>query len=81
MKIKDNSSSNHIHTSQPASELISEKNSTNEHLLPQQIIEGGGPPARVQLNMLPRPVRWFAYLLMAIAVIMAGSVAIVSFFH
>ncbi|MNR37698.1 hypothetical protein D3C85_1557390 [compost metagenome] len=79
MKMKDNNTN--LHTSHPEAEFISEKRSINEDLLPQQIIEGGGLPARVQLNMLPLPIRWFAYLLIAIAVIMAGSIVIVSFFR
>lgn len=33
----------------------------DDQLLPQQLIEGGGPPRRVALSNLPAPVRYIGY--------------------
>ncbi|WP_028612499.1 hypothetical protein [Paenibacillus harenae] len=78
----DKKDEKHTYETQPSSlEKISHNNTFNEELLPMQNIEGGGPPKKVDLNTLPKPIRFFGYFLMILAILMLLSAGIVTFFR
>lgn len=53
----------------------------DEQLLPQQIIEGGGPPQRADLNSLPGTVKYIGYIIVyGIPVLFLGLVMAVILF-
>lgn len=72
-----------IHETQktPPDYAQDEQTVVNEDLLPLQNIEGGGPPRKVYLNTLPRPIRFFGYFLMCAAFVMLILAAIVTVFR
>ncbi|WP_405115827.1 hypothetical protein MHH28_13880 [Paenibacillus sp. FSL K6-1217] len=53
----------------------------DEQLLPQQLIEGGGPFRRVDLTSLPGPVKYIGYMIVyGIPVLLVGLIVAVTFF-
>ena len=54
---------------------------TDEQLLPQQWIEGGGPPRRVDLNSLPGPLKYLGYAIVyGIPLLFLGLIVAVTFY-
>ncbi|MBP2111729.1 hypothetical protein [Paenibacillus silagei] len=53
----------------------------DEQLLPQQVIEGGGPFRRVDLSSLPGPVKYIGYMIVyGIPVLLLSLIVAVTFF-
>ncbi|MEK3792015.1 hypothetical protein MKX42_09850 [Paenibacillus sp. FSL R7-0204] len=53
----------------------------DEQLLPQQLIEGGGPFRRVDLTSLPGPVKYIGYMIVyGIPVLLLSLIVAVTFF-
>ncbi|MEK4850655.1 hypothetical protein NST04_12490 [Paenibacillus sp. FSL H7-0756] len=53
----------------------------DEQLLPQQLIEGGGPLRRVDLTSLPVPVKYIGYMIVyGIPVLFLSLIVAVTFF-
>ncbi|MEK5030778.1 hypothetical protein MKY96_04990 [Paenibacillus sp. FSL R7-0302] len=53
----------------------------DEQLLPQQLIEGGGPFRRVDLTSLPGPVKYIGYMIVyGIPVLLMSLIVAVTFF-
>jgi hypothetical protein len=53
----------------------------DEQLLPLQRIDGTGPPNKIDLNTLPKPLRIFGYALFVGAILMLLLLGYVSFFR
>lgn len=60
---------------------VTERQTTyiDDHLLPLQQIEAGGPPRRVDLHSLPAPIRYIFYAMMYGIPVLFLALIIVSF--
>ncbi len=73
-------SENNIHETQPEKEhLYNNDNYVDENLRSIQNIEGGGPMKRIDLNILPRPLKIFGYFFLTILVLMGAVAVLISF--
>ncbi|MGG4034309.1 hypothetical protein ABEV74_11500 [Paenibacillus cisolokensis] len=70
-----------IHESQPETERHEQQNYVDENLLPMQQIEGGGPPKKIDLKSMPRPLRIFGYFFMGTIILMVLLSLFVTFFR
>ena len=73
---------NNIHETQPEKEhLYNNDNYVDENLRSMQIIEGGGPIKKINLNTMPRPLKIFGYFFFTTLVLMGTATIVVSFFR
>jgi|GEM_PF-2027414 len=81
--MNDNNQEPKVHETQPSTSEVTleDTNVINAELLPIQIIEGGGPPKKVDLNTLPKPLKVFGYFLIVISLLMLVLVLVVTFFR
>ncbi|KRE35292.1 MULTISPECIES: hypothetical protein [Bacteria] len=69
----DNDKANKVHETQSnESEILNSTNTSfiDDQLLPMQKIEGGGPPKRIDLSTMPKPLRILGYFFFAFILIM-----------
>lgn len=78
----DNDKTNKVHETQSnESEILNSTTSfIDDQLLPMQRIEGGGPPKRIDLSTMPKPLRIFGYFFFAFILIMFLAILFVSIF-
>ncbi|MDF2837216.1 MAG: hypothetical protein K0Q63_2856 [Paenibacillus sp.] len=62
------------HESQPSRPYVPEESYRDDHLNPLQRAEGGGPIRRVNMDQMPKPLRYFGY---AIATIFLLGIVII----
>jgi hypothetical protein len=73
---------NNNHETQPDKEPIENNGQVvNEMIREIQIIEGGGPPKKVDWNSMPKPVRYFGYFFVGCIILMGVFVIIFALFH
>jgi hypothetical protein len=71
-----------LHETQSVEAIVENpKTYIDEQLLPMQRIEGAGPPKKVDLNTLPKPLRIFGSALSVGAILMLLLLGYVSFFR
>ncbi|MHA6482042.1 hypothetical protein ACX1C1_09065 [Paenibacillus sp. strain BS8-2] len=58
-----------IHESQPSRPFIPEEPYKDDLLEGLQRTEGGGPMRRVDMNVMPKPLRYFGYSIMAVMLV------------
>lgn len=63
-----------FHESQPSRPHVPEEPYRDENLEALSRVEGGGPIRRVNMNQMPKPLRYFGY---AIATIMSLGIMII----
>jgi hypothetical protein len=63
---------NNNHETQPDKEpIVNNGQVVNELIQEIQIIEGGGPPKKVDWNSMPKPVRYFGYFFVGCIILRA----------
>jgi hypothetical protein len=69
---------NNNHETQPDKEPIVNNGQVvvNEWMQEIQIIEGGGPPKKVDWNSMPKPVRYFGYFYVGCIILMGVFVIV-----
>jgi hypothetical protein len=73
-------STNNIHETQPEKEhLSSNDHYVDENLRSIQSIEGGAPMKRIDMNSMPRPIRFFGYFVFSMLVLMGVVAVLIKF--
>ncbi|MBP1993752.1 hypothetical protein [Paenibacillus eucommiae] len=76
------SNENKVHETEPDPVYFNQENQAlDTELLPMQSIEGAGPPRKVDLSTLPRPLRAFHVFILIFSLVMVLSVVFVTIFR